>query len=165
MDDLQGAVEARQSRLGEGLVGREAFREQICLEVAPAALPQAARALRDEWAFDFLAGLTASDAWPVEPRFSLIYVLYSVPHNVFLRPPRPAPHPAAVRLGRPPSAQGPSARLRRSPIQLQLRRDRQAKAVRARVTLRMSVPRPHPPNPPPRPPAWVGSARGGGGGG
>ena len=57
MDDLQGAVEALQSRLGEGLVGREAFREQICLEVAPAALPP-------------------PDPGPVEPRFSLIYVLY-----------------------------------------------------------------------------------------
>src|SRR3990172_8763797 len=57
---------------------------------------------------------------------------------------RSAPHPAAVRLGRPPAAQGPSARLRRSPIHLQFRRDRQAKAVRARVTLRMSIPRPHP---------------------
>ena len=40
MDHLQGAVEALQSRLGEGLVGREAFRDQICLEVAPAVLPR-----------------------------------------------------------------------------------------------------------------------------
>src|SRR3970282_1061264 len=60
------------------------------------------------------------------------------------RPLRSAPHPAAVRLGRPSAAQGPSARLRESPIHLQFRRDRQAKAVRARVTLRMSIPRPHP---------------------
>jgi NADH-quinone oxidoreductase subunit C len=85
MDHLQGAIDALHSRLGQGLVGRELFREQTCLELAPQALPIAARALRDEWAFDLLAGLTASDAWPTEPRFSLIYVLYSIAHNVFLR--------------------------------------------------------------------------------
>ena len=85
MDHLQGAVEALQSRLGAGVIGREDFRQQICLELAPAALPGAARALRDEFAFDLLAGLTASDSWPTEPRFSLIYVLYSIAHNDFLR--------------------------------------------------------------------------------
>jgi len=85
MDHLQGAVEALQSRPGTGVIGREDFRQQICLELAPAALPGAARALRDEFAFDLLAGLTASDSWPTEPRFSLIYVLYSIAHNDFLR--------------------------------------------------------------------------------
>jgi NADH-quinone oxidoreductase subunit C len=85
MDHVQGAIDALHARLGDGLVGREDFREQICLEIAPASLPGATRALRDEWGFDFLAGLTASDAWPTEPRFSLIYVLYSVAHNVLLR--------------------------------------------------------------------------------
>ncbi len=85
MGHLQGAIDALQSRLGEDLLAREDFRDQICLELTPGALPAAVRALRDEWGFDFLAGLTASDAWPAEPRFSLIYVLYSLRHNVFLR--------------------------------------------------------------------------------
>jgi NADH-quinone oxidoreductase subunit C len=85
MDHLQGAIEALQARLGEGVVGREDFRGQICLELTPTTLLSAARALRHEWDFDLLAGLTASDVWPSEPRFSLMYTLYSVQHNVFLR--------------------------------------------------------------------------------
>jgi NADH-quinone oxidoreductase subunit C len=85
MDHLQGAIEALQTGLGEGLVAREDFRGQTCLELAPSSLLPAARSLRDELGFNFLAGLTASDAWPSEPRFSLIYVVYSVAHNAFLR--------------------------------------------------------------------------------
>jgi NADH-quinone oxidoreductase subunit C len=85
MDHLERVLEALPARLGEGLTGREAFRGQPCLDLTPEALPLAARSLREEWSFDFLAGLTASDSWPKEPRFSLIYVLYSVEHNVFLR--------------------------------------------------------------------------------
>jgi NADH-quinone oxidoreductase subunit C len=85
MDHLQAAIEALQARLAEGLVGREDFRGQTCLELAPTTLLPAAKALRDEWGFDLLAALTASDAWPGEPRFSLMYALYSVQHNVFLR--------------------------------------------------------------------------------
>ena len=85
MDHLQGAIEALQTRLGEGLVARDDFRGQVCLDLAPASLLPAARLLRDEWDFNFLAGLTASDAWPAEPRFSLIYVLYSISRNTFVR--------------------------------------------------------------------------------
>ena len=85
MDHLQGAIEALRSQLGEGVIAREEFRGQTCLELAPASLRTAARTLLDEWDFDFLAGLTVSDAWPTEPRFSLIYVLYSIAHNAFLR--------------------------------------------------------------------------------
>jgi len=85
MDHLHVSIEGLQSRLGQDVVGREDFRGQSCLELAPTGLLAAARALRQEFDFDLLAGLTASDAWPTEPRFSLIYVLYSLPHNVFLR--------------------------------------------------------------------------------
>jgi len=85
MDHGQGAIEAVQSRLEAEVVGRDDFRGQAWLELKPAGLSPAAQILRQEFAFDLLAGLTASDAWPNEPRFSLLYVLYSLPHNAFVR--------------------------------------------------------------------------------
>jgi len=43
------------------------------------AVPAVARALRDrpEFAFAFLADITAVDFWPREPRFELVYILVS----------------------------------------------------------------------------------------
>jgi NADH-quinone oxidoreductase subunit C len=85
MEHLEHSIETLQARLADGLVGRHDARGEICLEIRAEALTTAARVLRDECGFDLLAGLTASDAWPSEPRFSVFYVLYSIPHNVFLR--------------------------------------------------------------------------------
>jgi len=85
MTDVEGAVAALKANLGEGFVARDDFRGQVSIEVKPEALVPAARVLLHEQGFDLLAGLTASDAWPSEPRFSLIYVFYSQVGNVFLR--------------------------------------------------------------------------------
>ena len=51
------------------------------------SLPALARALRDrqEFAFTFLAELTAVDFWPKEPRFEIIYILVSIEHRMRLR--------------------------------------------------------------------------------
>jgi NADH-quinone oxidoreductase subunit C len=51
------------------------------------SLPALARALRDrpEFAFAFLAELTAVDFWPKEPRFEVVYVLVSIAHRMRLR--------------------------------------------------------------------------------
>jgi NADH-quinone oxidoreductase subunit C len=85
MDHAHESLQALQARLGDGVTGREEFRGQPGLELRPESLLPAATALRDEHGFDFLAALTASDAWPGEPRFSLIYLLYSIAHNAFVR--------------------------------------------------------------------------------
>ena len=85
MSDVEGAVGALKASLGEALLGRDDFRGQISLDIAPQALVKTGQLLRHEQGFDLLAGLTASDAWPSEPRFSLIYVFYSVKDNIFLR--------------------------------------------------------------------------------
>jgi len=61
------------------------FRGEISLVVAPGQLQEVVRTLRDEFAFDFLSSLTASDYWPeLEPRFHVVYQLYSHPHNTRL---------------------------------------------------------------------------------
>ena len=40
---------------------------------------------REQFAFTFLAELTAADFWPREPRFELIYILVSLVHRQRLR--------------------------------------------------------------------------------
>lgn len=61
------------------------FRGEISLLVAPMQLQDVARNLRDEFKFDFLSSLTASDYWPqLEPRFHVVYQLYSHPYNIRL---------------------------------------------------------------------------------
>jgi NADH-quinone oxidoreductase subunit C len=75
-----------QAHLGEAVAGLETFRGGTTVEIAAEALLAAARLLREglDPAFDLLAGLTASDSWPSDPRFSLIYIFYSTRGNDFL---------------------------------------------------------------------------------
>jgi NADH-quinone oxidoreductase subunit C len=57
------------------------FREQVSVLLAPEHIAAACQLLRDEFAYDSLAGQTAVDYWPEEkPRFHLIYLLYSFKH-------------------------------------------------------------------------------------
>jgi NADH-quinone oxidoreductase subunit C len=60
---------------------------QTTCYVSRDALPALARALRDqpEFAFTFLAELTAVDFWPKAPRFELVYILVSIANRLRLR--------------------------------------------------------------------------------
>lgn len=74
----------------------KAFKERFDLQDAEMLFPPAllvpvekivevCQTLRDEFGFNFLSDLTASDYWPQEePRFHVIYNLYSHPHNTRL---------------------------------------------------------------------------------
>ncbi len=55
--------------------------------VARDDVPGVARALRDhpDLAFAFLAELTATDYWPRDPRFELVYALVSIAHRRRMR--------------------------------------------------------------------------------
>jgi NADH-quinone oxidoreductase subunit C len=60
---------------------------QTTIYAAREDVPALARVLREspELAFNFLAELTASDYWPREPRFELVYILVSIAHRLRLR--------------------------------------------------------------------------------
>jgi len=79
MDEhITAAVAALTERFG---AQASEFRGQVSLLLAPEHIVPACLALRDEFAFDSLAGQTAVDYWPDEqPRFHLIYLLYSFQH-------------------------------------------------------------------------------------
>jgi len=72
--------------LGADLRASEVFRGQAWIEVASDAVTGVCRRLRDsaDLAFTRLAALTAVDHWPAEPRFEMVYQLYSFPHQAFL---------------------------------------------------------------------------------
>ncbi len=61
------------------------FQGEVSLLLSPTAIADACRALRDEFGFDMLALETAVDYWPqTEPRFHMVYRLYSFKRNKFI---------------------------------------------------------------------------------
>lgn len=72
--------------LGSDILASDAFRGQAWIEVGPEAIVSVARQLRDHADLNFqrLAALTAVDRWPAEPRFEMVYQLYSFAHHAFL---------------------------------------------------------------------------------
>ena len=81
----QVALQARDAIRERFGVEARSFRGEISLVVEPGQLQDVARTLRDEFGFNFLSSLTAVDYWPkLEPRFHVVYQLYSHPHNTRL---------------------------------------------------------------------------------
>ncbi len=87
LDAMGDAVVATHARLGDATA-----------VVEPARLPDAMAFLRDEpaLAFDMLTDLTCVDLLPEEPRFEMVYHLYSVARNHRLRIKARVPEDAAV---------------------------------------------------------------------
>ncbi len=76
---LETAVEEVTRRFG---VETTVVRGQTWIIVRPERLVALAATLRDEFEFDFLSSLTASDYYPEnEPRFHVVYQFYSNRHN------------------------------------------------------------------------------------
>jgi NADH-quinone oxidoreductase subunit C len=86
MNHVEKTVASLRSRWGEKILGVDAVRGETTIEVGREDLVAIARALREdtELDFDYLAALTASDRWPEEPRFAVIYRLYSIGFNAFV---------------------------------------------------------------------------------
>jgi NADH-quinone oxidoreductase subunit C len=65
------------------VVDAVAFRDQISVTVAKDQIIPVCRLLKEdpELDFDFLSFVAAVDRYPAEPRFEVVYQLYSVGHN------------------------------------------------------------------------------------
>ncbi len=82
-DHLHKAVDAIQSRFGASL---HQYAGEVTLILGREHILEAAQALRDEFQFEMMVDETAVDYWPQqEPRFHVVYQLYSMSHNVLLR--------------------------------------------------------------------------------
>jgi NADH-quinone oxidoreductase subunit C len=84
MSYIEKAIEGLKSELGEQVLSVDVFRDQTTVVLARESIEEACRYLNSEHDFDLLAALTAVDYWPEEPRFAVVYQLYSLKHKVFI---------------------------------------------------------------------------------
>lgn len=86
MTVVEKAVAKLQRELGERVLSVEDFRGQTSVTLDREAIVNACQMLRDdpELDFNFLAALTAVDYWPSEPRFKIVYQLYSLANKEFI---------------------------------------------------------------------------------
>ena len=69
----------------EAILNGKFDRNELTLDVAPARIVAVCEFLRDKCGYDFLADLTCRDDYPTEPRFQVVYHLYSIAKKQFLR--------------------------------------------------------------------------------
>jgi NADH-quinone oxidoreductase subunit C len=71
--------------LGDRLQEKIEFRGETTFVILPADLCEVARFCRDDLAFDYLLDITSVDNFGDEPRFAIVYELYSMTLGVHLR--------------------------------------------------------------------------------
>ena len=79
------ALDKLQQQLGDAVLSTHDHRGDETAVVAPGALWDAARWLRDELKFNMLSDMTAADYLPREPRFEVVYHLLAVATGKRLR--------------------------------------------------------------------------------
>ncbi len=86
MTVIEKAVVKLQRELGESVLSVEEFRGQTSVTLDRETIVNACQILRDDpdLDFNFLAALTAVDYWPSEPRFKIVYQLYSLANKEFI---------------------------------------------------------------------------------
>jgi NADH-quinone oxidoreductase subunit C len=74
-----------EKAFGQKLQNKTEFRSETTYTIAAADLVQIAKFCRDQLSFDYLLDITSIDNFGEEPRFEIVYHLYSMPHAVHLR--------------------------------------------------------------------------------
>jgi NADH-quinone oxidoreductase subunit C len=86
MKKVKKAITLLRKKFGDGVLSVGEFRGQSTIVLNRDVIVQACQILRDDIDLNFnvLAALTAVDYWPEEPRFAIIYRLFSITNNVFI---------------------------------------------------------------------------------
>ncbi len=71
--------------LGDKVKERIEFRDETTLRIERADLHEVARLCRDDLGFDYLLDISSVDNFGAEPRFDVVYELYSLAKGVHLR--------------------------------------------------------------------------------
>src|SRR6266699_2368807 len=74
-----------EKSFGEKIRDKTEFRGETTYTIDASDLREIAKFCRDELSFDYLIDITSIDNFGDEPRFEIVYHLYSMPHGVHLR--------------------------------------------------------------------------------
>ena len=80
--DLLASLE---KTMGDKMQGKVEFRGETTFVILPADLREAAKVCRDELGFDYLLDISSVDNFGEEPRFEIVYELYSMARGTHLR--------------------------------------------------------------------------------
>ena len=69
----------------EAIVTGKLDRQEVTIEIAPAAIVDICRFLKDQLQFVRLSTVTGVDRYPAEPRFEVVYHLHSIERNERIR--------------------------------------------------------------------------------
>jgi len=82
---LEAIKQSLTTRFGKSVTKEEEFRGELSLSLAPDALHSVCEFCRDELAFDLLLDISGVDHFEAEPRYEVVYELYSLAHGRHLR--------------------------------------------------------------------------------
>lgn len=83
--DVSQIVKALVEKFGSQVTGKTEFRGETSLAVTLEALKPFLRYCRDEMGFDYLIDVSSVDHFETDPRFEMVYELYSLSHHQHLR--------------------------------------------------------------------------------
>ena len=78
-------VDSFNKSFGHTIQNKTEFRGEITYTIAASDLRKIATFSRDELSLDYLLDITSIDNFGEEPRFEIVYHLYSMPHGIHLR--------------------------------------------------------------------------------
>ena len=81
----QEAIDSLDKSFEGKLQDRTEFRGETTYAIAASDIRDIAKFCRDELSFDYLLDITSIDNFGEEPRFEIVYHLYSMPHAAHLR--------------------------------------------------------------------------------
>ncbi|WP_256199577.1 NADH-quinone oxidoreductase subunit C [Verrucomicrobium spinosum] len=83
--DVSQIVKALVEKFGSQVTGNTEFRGETSLTVTLESLKPFLRYCRDEMGFDYLIDVSSVDHFETDPRFEMVYELYSLSHHHHLR--------------------------------------------------------------------------------
>jgi NADH-quinone oxidoreductase subunit C len=81
----QELVDSLNKTAADKLQAKSEFRGETTFTILVRDLRDVAKLCRDEFSFDYLLDITSIDNYGEEPRFEMVYHLYSMPHAAHLR--------------------------------------------------------------------------------